>query len=93
MGMETRRIYTGCDKSKVYVRKSPQESCAWDSGSAIARVSKVLTRTRAGTQYPGFTWKKCHPHRIKSCPNRSSVQNLKNLYVELLKKQNHNSEG
>ena len=58
-----RRIYTVCDKLKAYVRKSTKALCAWDSGSVTVKVTDLLTLTRAGTQCPGSTWKKYHPHR------------------------------
>ena len=47
------------------MRKSTRALCAWDSGSVNVLVRNQLTLTRAGTQCPGSTWKKYHPHRLK----------------------------
>ena len=66
MDMAEKRTSTVCDKSKECVRKSTGASCALDSGSVIVLVMDLLTRTQAGTQCPGSTWKKYHPHRLKT---------------------------
>ena len=63
MGMAPRRIYTVPVKLKECVRKSTKALCALDSGSVTVKVTDLLTRTRAGTQCPGSTWKKYHLHR------------------------------
>ena len=65
--METaaKKIYTACGKSKACVKKSTKALCAWDSGSVTVMVTDRLTRTRVGTQCPGSTWKKYHPHRLE----------------------------
>ena len=63
--MAPRRIYTACDKSKACVRKSTTAQYAWGSGSVTVMVTDLLTRTQAGTQCPGSTWKKYHPHRLE----------------------------
>ena len=67
MEMAPRKICSVYDKSKEFVKKSPRALCAWDSGSVTVLVTDLLTRTRAGTQCPGSTWKKYHPHRLKIC--------------------------
>jgi len=63
--MATRKIYSAYDKSRAYVKKSTEEQYAWDSGSVTVQVTDLLTPTQAGTQCPGSTWKKYHPHRLK----------------------------
>ena len=45
------------------MRKSTKALCVWDSGSVIVLVMDLLTQKQAGTQCPGSTWKKYHPHR------------------------------
>ena len=65
MEMAPRKIYTACGKSKACVKKSTRALCAWDSGSVTVLVTDLLTRTQAGTQCPGSTWKKYHPHRLE----------------------------
>ena len=62
---EARRIYTGYVKLKASVRRSTKAGCVWDSGSVIATDTETLMPTQAGTQYPGSTWKKYLPHRLK----------------------------
>ena len=66
MEMAPKKIYTVCGKLKECARESLRELCAWDSGLVIAMLMAQLTRTRAGIQCPGFTWKKYHPHRLKT---------------------------
>ena len=63
--MAPRKIYTVYDKSKACVRKSPKVLYAWNCGSVTVLVTDRLTRTQAGTQCPGSTWKKYHPHRLE----------------------------
>ena len=63
--MAPRKIYTACGKSKACVRKSTTAQSAWDSGSVTVLVTDLLTRTQAGTQCPGSTWKRYHLHRLK----------------------------
>ena len=63
--MALRKIYTACDKSRACVKKFTMALCAWDSGSVTVLVTDLLTRTRVGTQCPGSTWKRYHPHRLK----------------------------
>ena len=65
MGIAAERIYTEFGKSKESVRKSTRALCVWDSGSVIVLVMDLLMHKRAGTQCPGSTWKKYHPHRRK----------------------------
>ena len=64
MEIAGKRIYTVCATSKESVRKSTRVLFAWDSGSAIVLVTDLLMLTQAGTQYPGYTWKKYLPHRL-----------------------------
>ena len=59
------KTYTACDKSKACVKKFTRALCAWDSGSVTVLVTDLLTRTRVGTQCPGSTWKKYHPHKLE----------------------------
>ena len=66
MEMAPWKIYTAYGKSKVCVRKYQKVRCAWNCGSVTALVTDPLTRTQAGTRFPGFTWKKYHPHRPNS---------------------------
>ena len=47
------------------MRKSTKALCVWDSGSVIVLVMDRQMHTQAGTQCPGSTWKKYHPHRLK----------------------------
>ena len=63
--MAPRKIYTACGKSKASVRKSTRAQYAWDSGSVTVLVTDLLTPTQGGTQCPGSTWKKYHPHRLE----------------------------
>ena len=51
--------------SKECVKKSTRALYAWDSGSVTVLVTDLLTLTQAGTQCPGSTWKKYHPHRLE----------------------------
>ena len=39
----------------------------WDSGLATVLATDLLTLTQVGTQCPGSTWKKYHPHKLKLC--------------------------
>ena len=61
----TDRIYTAHVTLKESARNSTRVQCAWDSGSVTALGMDLLTRTQAGTQCPGSTWKKYLPHRLK----------------------------
>ena len=63
MEMAPKRIYTAPVISRVCARKSTKVLCALDSGSVTVKVSDLLTHAQAGTQCPGSTWKKYHPHR------------------------------
>ena len=65
MGMAPRKIYTAHDNLKACVKTSARAQCAWDSGLVTVMVTDRLTRTRAGTQCPGSTWKKYHPHGLE----------------------------
>jgi len=60
------KIYTVHGKSKEYVKKFKRAQYAWDSGLVTVLVTDLLTRTQAGTQCPGSTWKKYHPHRLET---------------------------
>ena len=64
--MAPKRICTAHVTSKESARNCARARCAWDSGSVIAIFTDLLTRTRAGTQCPGYTWKKYFPHRLKA---------------------------
>ena len=66
MGIAAKRIYYVCGKSKESVRKSARALCVWDSGSVIVLVMDLLMQPQAGTQWPGSTWKKYHPHRLET---------------------------
>ena len=66
MEMARKRTYTVHVTLKESVRKSARVLFAWDSGSAIVLVSDLLMLTQAGTQYPGYTWKKYLPHRLNN---------------------------
>ena len=63
--MVPRKIYTALATSKECVRTSPRALSAWDSGLVTVLITDLLTRTRVGTQCPGFMWKKYHLHRLK----------------------------
>ena len=63
--MEPKKIYIAHDNSKASVKKSTRALCVWDSGSVTVLVTDLLTRIQAGTQCPGSTWKKYHPHRLE----------------------------
>ena len=58
-------ICTAHVTSKESVIKSTKARCAWDSGLATAQGMEMLMRTQAGTQCPGFMWKKCLPRKLK----------------------------
>ena len=60
------RICTAYVTLKESVRKSTKVLYAWDSGSANVPVTDLLMLTQAGTQCPGFTWKKYLPHRLNN---------------------------
>ena len=47
------------------MRKSARALCVWDSGSVIVLVMDLLMQPQAGNQFPGSTWKKYHPHKLK----------------------------
>ena len=66
MEMARKRTYTVHVTLKESVRKSTRVLFAWDSGSAIVLVTDLLMLTQAGTQYPGYTWKKYLPHRLNN---------------------------
>ena len=66
MDMARKRTYTVYVTLKESVRKSTRVLFAWDSGSVIVLVSVLLTLTQAGTQYPGYTWKKYLPHKLNN---------------------------
>ena len=66
MEVVRKRTYTVHVTSKESARKSTRVLFVWDSGSAIALVSDLLMLTQAGTQYPGYTWKKYLPHRLNN---------------------------
>ena len=66
MEVAPKKIYTVHGKSKEYVKKSKRAQYAWDSGLVTVLVSDLLTPTQAGTQCPGSTWKKYHPHRLET---------------------------
>ena len=61
--MKPGRIYSVSGKLKERVRKSKEALFELDSGSVTVKVSDLLTRKRVGSQCPGSTWKKYHPHR------------------------------
>ena len=71
--METaaKRICTVYVTLKESVRKSTKVLFAWDSGSAIVLVTDLLMLRQAGTQYPGYTWKKYLPHRLNNSRAKS----------------------
>ena len=64
MEITPKKIYTAHVTSKESVRKFTRTLCAWDSGSVIVLVTNLVTRTQAGTQCPGSTWKKYLLHRL-----------------------------
>ena len=71
--MARKRTYTVHVTLKESVRKSARVLFAWDSGSAIVLVTDLLMLTQAGTQYPGYTWKKYLPHRLNNSRTRGFV--------------------
>ena len=64
MEMARKRTYTVYVTLKESVRKSARVLFAWDSGSVIVLDTDLLMPTQAGTQCPGYTWKKYLPHRL-----------------------------
>ena len=66
MEMAAERTYIVHVTLKESVRKSTRVLFAWDSGSVIVLVTDLLMLTQAGTQYPGYTWKKYLPHRLNN---------------------------
>ena len=66
MEMAAKRTYTVYVTLKESVRKSARVLFAWDSGSVIAQVTDLLMLKQAGTQFPGYTWKKYLPHRLNN---------------------------
>ena len=79
MEIAAERIYYVYGKSEESVRKSTKALCVWDSGSVIVLVMDLLTQQQAGTQCPGSTWKKYHPHRLKTWISFFFILNLKLL--------------
>ena len=68
------RTCTAHVNSKECARKSTRALCAWDSGSVTVLVTDLLTPTLVGTQCPGSTWKKYHPHRLKNADIKARLQ-------------------
>ena len=66
MEMAGKRTYTVYVTLKESVRKSARVLFAWDSGSVIVMVRNLVMLTQAGSQYPGYTWKKYLPHRLNN---------------------------
>ena len=66
MEMAAKRTYTVYVTLKESARKSTRVLFVWDSGSAIVVVTDLPMLTQAGTQYPGYTWKKYLPHRLNN---------------------------
>ena len=66
MEMAAKRTYTVYVTLKESARKSTRVLFVWDSGSAIVVVTDLLMLTQAGTQCPGYTWKKYLPHRFNN---------------------------
>ena len=66
MEMAAKRTYTVHVTLKESVRNSARVLFAWDSGSVIAQVTDLLMLKQAGTQCPGYTWKKYLPHRLNN---------------------------
>ena len=73
MEMAGKRTYSVHVTSKESARKSTRVLFVWDSGSAIVLVSDLLMLTQAGTQYPGYTWRKYLPHRLNNSRAKVSV--------------------
>ena len=71
MVLAVKRIYTAHVTLKESARNSARAQCAWDSGSVTVLGMDLLTRTQAGIQCPGSTWKKYLPHRLKLKKGRS----------------------
>jgi len=65
MEMAAKRIYTAHVTLKEFARNSARAQYAWDSGSVTVLGMDLQTRTQAGTQCLGSTWKKYLPHRLK----------------------------
>ena len=61
----TERIYSEYDTSRACAWESQEVSWTWDSGSVTVLITDRLTRPQGGTQCPGSTWKKYHPHRLE----------------------------
>ena len=76
--MAPKKIYIAHDNSKACVKKSTRAQYAWDSGSVTVLVTDLLMPTQAGTQCPGSTWKKYHPHRLE-------IRDYEALFVRGLK--------
>jgi len=60
------RIYIAHVTLKESARNSARVQCAWDSGSVTVLGMDLLTGRPAGTQCPGYMWKKFLPHRLKT---------------------------
>ena len=73
MEMAGKRTYSVHVTSKESARKSTRVKSVWDSGSAIVLVTDLLMLTQAGTQYPGYTWRKYLPHRLNNSRAKVSV--------------------
>ena len=53
------------------MKKCTRARYAWGSGSVTVLVTDLPTRTQAGTQCPGSTWKKYHPHRLEKADSEA----------------------
>ena len=59
------KICTAHVTSRESAIKSTKALCAWDSGSATAKVTVLLMQAQDGTRCPGCSWKKYLPHKLK----------------------------
>ena len=66
------KIFTAFAILRGTVITSTKERCAWDFGLVIARVTHLVTPTRAGSLFPGSSLKKFLRLRPK-CRDKTSI--------------------
>ena len=59
------KICTDHVTSRESAIKSTKALCAWDSGSATAKVTVLPMQSQGGTRCPECSWKKYLPHKLK----------------------------
>ena len=76
------------------MRRSTKAGYAWDSGSVNVPALETLMPAQAGTQYPGSTWRKFLPHKLKktSC-SRCNEKSRKKIFSRHIRKSKSSGVG